>query len=135
MINSKNSNKFIKTRIIGLLFISAFLLYGFGRSLFETKLHIQKYFGALLIILNSVAVVFIGVYIRKTLIKINVLIANTYLFSRLIEALALSSIILNLFPNSTISLDFGYFIALLFLGIGSIPMCYTFYKHNLLPKW
>lgn len=135
MINSKNSNKFIKTRIIGHLFISAFLLYGFGRSLFETELHIQKYIGALLIILNSVAAVFIGVYIRETLVKINVLIANTYLFSRLIEALALSSNILNLFPNSTISLDFGYFIAMLFLGISSIPMCYTFYKHNLLPKW
>ncbi|WP_062062886.1 DUF4386 domain-containing protein [Aquimarina longa] len=32
-------------------------------------------------------------------------------------------------------MDYGYFIAMLVLGIGSIPMCYIFYKEKLAPKW
>ncbi|UAM97966.1 DUF4386 domain-containing protein [Polaribacter litorisediminis] len=126
---------FVKSKFIGVLFLLAFLFYGIGRSLFESELDTYKYFGALLMVINSVAVLLIGFFLRKTIIKFNLLIGNTYFLSRVIEAFALSSILLNLIPEISISLDFGYFIAMLFLGIGSIPMCYICYKHNLLPKW
>lgn len=129
------ASQFIKSRVIGVLFLLAFLFYGIGRSLFESELEAQKHIGAVLIVINSVAVFFIGFFLRKTIIKFNVLIGNCYFLSRIIEALALSSILLNLIPAISISLDYGYFIAMLFLGIGSIPMCYICYKHNLLPKW
>ncbi|WP_338761540.1 DUF4386 domain-containing protein [Bernardetia sp. ABR2-2B] len=127
--------QFINSRVIGVLFLLAFLFYGIGRSLFESELDAHKYFGSVLIIINSVAVLLIGFFLRKTIIKFNLLIGNTYFLSRVIEALALGSILLNLIPVVNISLDFGYFIAMFFLGIGSIPMCYICYKHNLLPKW
>ncbi|REG89403.1 DUF4386 domain-containing protein [Winogradskyella sediminis] len=129
------TTQFIKSRVIGVLFLLAFLFYGIGRSLFESELEIQKHIGSVLIFINSIVVLFIGFFLRKTIIKGNLLIGNTYFLSRVIEALALSSILLNLIPAVNISLDFGYFIAMLFLGIGSIPMCYIYYKHNFLPKW
>ncbi len=124
-----------KARIIGTLFLLAFLLYGIGRNLFESEVFAQKYIGASLIIMNSIVVFFIGIFLRKTIIKFSVLAGNTYLFSRVIEAIALISIVLNLIPKVSISMDYGYFIAMLVLGIGSIPMCYIFYKHKLAPKW
>ena len=135
MKQKSNSYQFTKSRVIGVLFLLAFLFYGIGRSLFESELLTQKHIGSMLIIMNSVVVLFIGIFIRKTIIKFNFLIGNTYLLIRVLEALALSSILLNLIPTISISMDYGYFIAMLFLGIGSIPMCYICYKHNLLPKW
>lgn len=124
-----------KARIIGTLFLLAFLLYGIGRNLFESELFAQKYIGASFIIMNSIVVFLIGIFLRKTIIRFNALAGNTYLFSRVIEAIGLVSIVLNLIPKISISMDHGYFIAMLVLGIGSIPMCYIFYKYNLLPKW
>jgi len=124
-----------KARIIGTLFLLAFLLYGIGSNLFESEVFAQKYIGASLIIMNSIVIFFIGIFLRKTIIKFSVLAGNTYLFSRVIEAIALISIVLNLIPKVNISMDYGYFIAMLVLGFGSIPMCYIFYKHKLAPKW
>ena len=126
---------FIASKAIGILFLLAFLFYGFGRSLFESELDIYKYYGALLIVTNSITVLLIGSILRITLIKFNLLIGNIYFLTRLIEALSLSSILLNLIPVLNFPLDLGYFIAMLVLGIGSIPMCYLCYKHNLIPKW
>lgn len=126
---------FVKSKFIGVLFLLAFLFYGIGRSLFESESDVYKYFGALLIAINSGIVLLIGFLLRKTIIKFNLLIGNIYFLTRLIEALALSSILLNLIPVLNFPLDLGYFIAMLFLGIGSIPMCYICYKQNLLPKW
>lgn len=124
-----------KARIIGTFFLMAFLLYGIGRQLFEGEVLTQKYIGASLILMNSIVVLLIGIFLRKTIIKFNVLAGNTYLFSRIIEAIGLVSIVWNLLPELSISMDDGYFIAMLSLGIGSIPMCYIFYKHQLLPQW
>ncbi len=37
--------------------------------------------------------------------------------------------------NGKISDDLGYFLAMLVLGLGSIPMCLTLYKHKISPSW
>src|SRR5210317_1534692 len=100
-----------KASIIGLLFLMAFLFYGIGRNMFESDLMTQKYTGTGLIIANSIIVVFIGVLLRKTILKYNIQVANIYLVSRLIESIALASIVLNLIPNYSASMDNGYFIA------------------------
>ena len=124
-----------KARTIGILFLLAFLLYGIGRNLFESEVFAQKYIGVSLVIINSVVIFFIGVFLRKTLLKYSVLIGNAYFISRVIEAIALVSIVLNLIPKLSISMDYGYFIAMLVLGIGSIPMCFILFKNEIIPKW
>ena len=72
---------------------------------------------------------------KKTIKSYQSLIANIYLFTRIIEAFALSSIVINLIPTINISYDLGYHIAMLSLGIGSIPMCYVLYKNKLVLNW
>lgn len=132
---NKNTLQIHKARIIGAFFLSAFLLYGVGRNLFESEVFTKKYIGTSLIVLNSIVVLLIGIYLRRTLLKYNALVGNTYLFSRIVEAMALVSIVLNLIPEVSISMDYGYFIAMCVLGVGSIPMCYTLYKNKLIPIW
>jgi hypothetical protein len=135
MNNNKHPNQIQQSRIIGALFLLAFLLYGIGRSQFEGDQLAQKYLGASLIISNSIVVIFIGILLRRTLLNYNSMVGNSYLFSRVIEAIALMSIILNLFPENNTSINYGYFIAMIVLGLGSIPMCYILYKNKLIPNW
>ena len=111
------------------------MLYGIGRNKFESEILAEKYTGALLIFGNSIIVLLIGIFLRKFLIKHNVFVGNIYLLSRIFESIALASIILNIFPNVNIPLDIGYFIGMIALGIGSIPMCYLFLKHRIVPEW
>ena len=58
---------FFNARIIGIFFLLAFLAYGFGRPLFESINNSEKCLGVLLIIANSIMVLFIGILLRKTL--------------------------------------------------------------------
>lgn len=122
-------------RTIGAFFLFAFLAYGLGRHLFESGRDSEKYIGSVLILLNSIMVLFIGIFLRKTLQQYSVLIGNIYLFTRVFEAIALASIVLNSVPSVNIQYDYGYFLAMLVLGLGSIPMCFALYKHSISPNW
>ena len=135
MNKSKHLIQIRQARIIGTFFLLAFLLYGIGRNQFEGEQLVQKYIGASLIVSNSIVVLLIGIFLRRTLLKYNPIVGNSYLFSRVVEAIALMSIVLNLIPEISISMDYGYFIAMIVLGLGSIPMCYTLYKNKLIPVW
>ncbi|OYX94606.1 MAG: hypothetical protein B7Y76_10525 [Sphingobacteriia bacterium 35-40-5] len=135
MKDKSNSSKIFKARTIGFFFLLAFLAYGFGRYLVESTNNSEKYIGALLIIANSVMVLFIGILFRKTLKQYNSLVGNIYLYTRVFEALALASLVLTLFLKGNISDDLGYFLAMLVLGLGSIPMCLTLHKHKISPPW
>ena len=130
-----HSNNIFAARTIGAFFILAFLAYGLGRHLFESANSIEKYLGASLIAANSIMVFFIGILFSKTLRRYNPFIANVYLGTRLFEALALGSLILNLFLKTPISEDLGYFFAMFVLGLGSIPMCLTLAKHKIAPNY
>ena len=57
------------------------------------------------------------------------------MFTRIFEAFSLASVILTLIPNVIFSNDYDYFLAMLVLGIGSVLMCLTLYKHHIAPKW
>jgi len=131
MKDKGNSVTVFNARLIGAFFLLAFLAYGIGRQLFESTDDPDKYLGASLIIANSVMVLFIGILLRKTLKLYNPTVGNIYLFTRIFEALALLTILL----NGNISDDLGYFPAMLVLGIGSIPMCLTLLKHKITPSW
>lgn len=131
MKEKNNSGVIYHARTIGAFFLLAFLAYGLGRQLFESTNDPKKYLGALLIIANSVIVLFIGILLKKTLKLYNPLVGNIYLFTRIFEALALSTILL----NGNISDDLGYFLAMLVMGIGSIPMCLTLLRHKITPSW
>ena len=120
-----NTSRIYKERIIGLLFLGAFLCYGIGRNLFESQNNSEQLTGSFLIIINSIFVIYIGIFLRKTIKSYHFLVANIYLFTRIIEAIALSSILVNLIPTVNISYDLGYHIAMFSLGVGSIPMCYV----------
>lgn len=135
MKDKSNSSRIFKARTIGAFFLLAFLAYGFGRYLFESTDNTEKYLGAILIITNSVMVLFIGILFRKTLNRYNSLVGNIYLYTRVFEALALASLVLKLFLKGNISDDLGYFLAMLVLGLGSIPMCLTLHKHKISPSW
>jgi hypothetical protein len=107
-----------------------------GSQLFDSTNNPEKQVGALLIIANSIMVLFIGILLRKTLIRYNYLVGDIYLLTRLFEAIALSSsIVVTTFLKVNLSDDFGYYLAMLVLGIGSIPMCLTLYKHKISPPW
>lgn len=135
MKDKSNSSKIFKARTIGAFFLLAFLAYGFGRHLFESTNDTEKYLGVLLIIANSVMVLFIGILFRKTLNRYNSLVGDIYVYTRAFEALALASIVFTLFLKVNISEDLGYFLGMLVLGLGSIPMCLTLYKHKIAPSW
>lgn len=130
-----DSIEIYKAKTIGAFFLLAFLAYGFGRHLFETGSAPEKYIGVLLIVINSAMVLFIGILLRRTLQQYNVLVGNIYLFARAFESIALASIVLNLIPPTQISTDYGYFLAMLILGLCSIPMCMILYKHSIAPAW
>lgn len=129
--DKSNAIIIFNARTIGAFFLLAFLVYGVGSQLFVSARNTEKYLGALLIIANSVMVLFIGILLRKTLILYNPTVSNIYLFTRIIEALALASVLLNVSALN----DLGYILAMLVLGIGSIPMCLTLYKHKISPSW
>jgi len=135
MKTNNNTIDIYKARTIGSFFLLAFLAYGLGRHFFENGSYTEKYLGALLIIINSVMVLFIGILFKRTLQKFNSLVGNIYLFTRVFESISLASIILSLVPSASISNDYGYFLAMLVLGLGSIPMCLTLRKHTISPSW
>ena len=122
-------------KTIGSFFLLVFFAYGFGRHFFESENVIEKYLGCVLIITNSILVLLIGFLLRKSIQNFSELVGNIYLLTRIFEAIALASIVLNLVPTISISYQYPYFIAMLVLGLGSIPMCLTFYRHRISPKW
>lgn len=129
------TSKIYKAKWIGSFFLLAFLAYGLGRSFFENDDLTEKYIGAFLILANSIIVLIIGLFLRKTLQQYNALVANSYFLTRVFESIALASVTLSLVSSLPVSSDLGYFLAMFALGLGSIPMCVVLYRHKLLPKW
>jgi hypothetical protein len=133
MSNTMSRIEIKHARIIGSLFLMAFLAYGFGRYFFESEeMHI-KLAGAFLVLVNSTVVLFIGILLRKTVREYNTLAGNIYLFTRIFEALLLAALVVTLLPGVTIANDYDYLVAMFILGLGSIPMCLTLYKHRIAP--
>jgi hypothetical protein len=158
------------SKIIGFFFLMAIVTYATGTGLtssltdaenYLTTLHanpIQMGFGAILMLLNSVAVMGIGILSLPILKPFSKNIAYTYFAGRAIEATLLAVGILFLLLQIPISQAFikaenaelahlqqlallakkanfyAYQIAMFTLGLGSIFFCYALYQAKLLPK-
>ncbi|HRE76824.1 MAG TPA: DUF4386 domain-containing protein [Flavobacterium sp.] len=126
----------MKSSLIGILFLVAFIVFGFGEYYLNSQWISQKIIGSILITLNSIIVFAIGVLISAILIDYNKLVSRVYLVTRSIEALFLFFMIFSSFGVfKNIGNQIFYNIAMLTLGLGSIPMCWLLWKNKIIPSW
>src|SRR5690349_19916212 len=112
--------------IVGALFLCAFLLYGSGSALVETTP------GTLLLLANSVAVVAVGLLAQR------LVTAPSYLVARVCEALFLAVGVVFLLLRAPFSTDANtlcYQVAMVALGLGSLPFCRAMGRAGLIPGW
>nr|WP_315193196.1 DUF4386 domain-containing protein [uncultured Flavobacterium sp.] len=91
--------------------------------------------GALLLLINSIIVIFIGFLLRDTIYRFRPNIAFVYLFTRIYEGILIASLVLNLLIEIHIFSGLVHSIAMFALGLGSIPMCLTLFKYRITPRW
>lgn len=110
-------------RIVGGLVLAAFLLYGGGSD-----------GGALLMLMNSLAVAAIGVIALPVLQRTDPLAATGYLATRILEAALLAvGTILVLSPATEEGGQYAYWFAMITLGLGSLPFCRVLLRARLVP--
>ena len=148
-------------RVVGALFLAAFLLYGFGNWLVDrvagaeevvasvARGERQLAFGALLMLANSVAVATIGVLVLQVLPRRRSVVANGYLVARVFEAvmLAVGVLAVLLMVPAAEQNDAGvtqllwdangvaFTIAMIGLGIGSVPFCWVLLREALAHRY
>jgi hypothetical protein len=103
-------------QLFGGLVLAAFLLYGIGSGLAEEPI------GLVLVIANSVAVTLIGVIGFRLLRNDHPRAGAVYLAARIAEALLLAGgIVLYAVADVSDADNTGYLLAMLALGVGSLP--------------
>ncbi len=121
--------------LIGSCFLLAFVAYGLGRYLFDSENLTTRIAGSSLIMTNSLVVFLIGYLMKKNLVKYHLQVAGLYLATRILEGIVLSTIVINWLIGGSMSEDIGYYIAMIILGLGSLPLCAVFLKHNIIPRY
>lgn len=138
-----------RDRIIGLLFISAFPLYGGGTALLDSS---SPALGLSFILGNSLVVIIIGRMLQKIVIATstqgqNEIAAHVYFSVRLLEALLLAIAgcityrynvrvddVTEVTSKFTVS-PFYYRVSMVGLGIGSLPLLTALMRTKLIPHW
>jgi hypothetical protein len=116
--------------IVGALFLAAFVCYGLGSAVADRAA------GAGLMLLNSVVVATIGVLVFRLLRRPHLRTAATYLSARLLEAVLLAvGVVLLVWMGSVEGNNVAYQIAMLALGVGSVPFCRALQRDQLVPRW
>ena len=126
-------NTKLRNRILGLLFLGAFPLYGVGSSLLITE---SATLGLVLVLTNSLVVLAIGRILHGMIEPYSRAIANSYLATRLVEALFLG--ISGFLIYTTGVADKGtlyYRIAMIGLGGASLPLFAFLTKVEQIPVW
>lgn len=127
-------------RIVGILFIVATITYASGSAIIEPLLDSSYGFtnklvvGSLLEFIDVIAVIGIGVLLFPILKNYSISIARTYLGTRIFEAIFLLMSIASIFWAIALGYEFAFQIAMLGLGLGSLPFCYLLYQSNLIPR-
>lgn len=116
-------------RLVGALFLAAFLFYGIGSSLAPEPP------GRALMLLNSAGVAGIGVLAFVLLRTAARRTALVYLATRVAEALALAIGVLFLANGDTAANNTAYVIAMVALGVGSVPFCLALARQRVTPRW
>jgi hypothetical protein len=108
-------------RLFGGLVLAAFLLYGIGSALVDEPV------GVGLVAVNSVAVTIVGVIGFRLLRHDHLWVAAGYLATRIAEAILLGGgVALYTIADDVSDADTtGYLLAMLALGIGSLPFWYA----------
>ena len=123
-------------RAVGTLFLAGFFLYGIGTSIATTASPgALLTTGAVMMLLNSVAVVTIGALMLPVLRPHAAAVAVGYLATRIFEGafLAVGAIALLVGFGHTNFL--AYNIAMAGLGIGSLFFCFALYRSRLVPRF
>jgi hypothetical protein len=117
-------------RIVGALFLAAFVFYGLGSALVDRPV------GAALMLLNSVVVATIGGLVFRVLRRGHPQTAATYLIARALEAALLAvGVFLLISMGSSAGNDLAYQFAMLILGVGSVPFCRAMQQDRVVPGW
>ena len=148
-------------RIIGVLFLSAFLAYGIGTGMVtgiieatnpvdELTMKISQFTtGAVLMLVNSAMVASIGMLLLPLLGRFSRAIAWSYLAVRTVEAAALAASVMSLL--FLVSADvpvtqaeivtasrgnfFAYQIGMAVLGFGSLFFCVLLFRRRIVPRF
>lgn len=123
-------------RIVGTLMLSAFFLYGIGSTLAMTAPPGPLLTtGVLLMLLNSVAVVAIGVLMLPVLRPGTPAVAGGYLAARIFEGVFLGAGAVALLVGAANINFLGYNIGMAGLCIGSLFFCVALYRSGFVPRF
>ena len=128
-------------RIVGILFIVATIAYASGSAMIEPLLGnsggitTALVFGSLLEFIDVISVIAIGVLLFPILKNYSVSVARTYLGTRIFEAVFLLVSIASIFWATFLGYEHAFQIAMLVLGLGSLPLCYLLYQSKLIPRF
>lgn len=134
-------------RWVGVLMLSAFLLYGIGSTLATNAAAsapgadggtLLLTTGAVMMLVNSAAVIAIGVLMLPILRPRTPAIAIGYLATRIFEGVVLGIGAVSLLTLSTgaVAVNFvAYNVAMAGLGIGSLFFCVALYRSRLVPRF
>jgi hypothetical protein len=128
LLNTKLGN-----RLTGLLFLAAFPLYGVGSSLLVTE---SATLGLALVLTNSLVVAAIGRFLQRIAAPHGRAVANSYLIARLVEAVLLG--VSGYLVYKAGMADSGalyYRLAMIGLGIGSLPILAVLTRVEKMPSW
>ena len=126
-------NTSARDRGLGLLFLAAFPLYGVGSALLVTK---SAGLGLTLVLANSLVVLAIGRILHAIVLPYARVVAHLYLAARILEALLLG-VSAGLVYQAGIA-DSGapyYRIAMITLGIASLPLLGLLMRVGRMPAW
>ena len=144
-------------RVAAVLFLVTTTSFLVANSLLEsalasvtafTALKNQVFIAAFLEVINSIGVFLIGVLLFSALYRHSLVIATAYLGFRLIESVLLSvgtmAVLLIAGSNSDLPNalataravhDLSFNTAMIFLGVGSIMLCFLLLSQKLVPLW
>ncbi|MBM7075179.1 DUF4386 domain-containing protein [Micromonospora humida] len=116
-------------RWAGAFFLSAFVAYGVGSALAGRPA------GAALVLANSVLVAAIGALVFRALRRPHPGVAWGYLVARGAEAFLLTAGLVLRARYGDGAADLAYQLAMLSLGLGSLPLCLALARRRWLPRW
>lgn len=128
-------------RRVGVLMLSAFFLYGIGSSIATTAEAAGPLLtiGAVMMLLNSAAVIAIGILVVPVLRPTAPRTAVAYLATRIFEGVFLGLGVISLLALSGTTAAAGNFlaynIAMLGLGVGSLFFCAALFRSRLVPRF
>jgi hypothetical protein len=124
-------------RIVGGLMLAAFLLYGIGSTVATTAPEgsAPLTVGVLLMLVNSVAVITIGVLMLPVLRTRTPVAGGVYLATRIFEGALLGAGAIALLMAAADVNFLAYNIGMAGLGIGSLLFCAALYRSGLVPRF